>query len=93
MSLRRAFLFDLGDARVLAAGFQQHFAHVFGVVFQRRSHRVEADDPLGLLCSWAILPLAPPLANAGGGWEGVLLGRSNKGNPTPTLPCIRKGGK
>jgi len=41
-------LFDLGDARVLAAGFQQHLAHMFGVVLQRGGHRVQADDPLGL---------------------------------------------
>ena len=41
-------LLDLGDARILAAGLQQDFAHVVGIVVDGRSHRVDAGDPLVL---------------------------------------------
>src|SRR3546814_3503847 len=41
--------FDLGDARVLRAGLEQHLAHVAGVVLDGRGHGVDAGDPLVFL--------------------------------------------
>src|SRR3546814_15899440 len=37
--------------------------------------------------------LAPPPAKAGGGWEGVPTVRGDaRRHPSPTLPCLRRGG-
>src|SRR3546814_1176573 len=39
------------------------------------------------------LALAPPPAKAGGGWEGVPTARDDpERHPSPTLPCLRRGG-
>ena len=48
-ALAARVLFDLGQARVLAATLDQHLAHVVGVVLDGRGHRIDADDPLVLL--------------------------------------------
>src|SRR3546814_11631405 len=38
--------------------------------------------------------LAPPPAKAGGGWEGVPTVRGDaRRHPSPTLPCLRRGGR
>src|SRR5690606_18842352 len=41
-------LLDLGQARILRPGLDQHLAHVFGVVLDRCGNGVDADDPLVL---------------------------------------------
>src|SRR5690606_20660883 len=42
-------LLDLDQARVARAGFDQHLAHVLGVVLDRRGHGIDTHDPLVLL--------------------------------------------
>ena len=76
---------DLDDPRVLAAGLQQHLAHVLGIVLQCRGDRVEADDPLGLLAHVAIVPLLLSLRMQGEAGRGLLLPRPRAPLPNPPL--------
>ncbi len=52
-ALAARLLFDLGEARVLAAGLDQYLAHVIGVVLDGRGDSIDADDPLILLAHCA----------------------------------------
>ena len=58
---------DLGQPRILRAGLDQDFTHVFGVILQCRRHRIDAGDPLFLAHQYFFLVRLAGLACVGGG--------------------------
>ncbi|MNN37258.1 hypothetical protein D3C81_1511940 [compost metagenome] len=51
-TLAQGFFFNFDQARVLGTGLDQDFTNVLRVLLDRRSHGIDADDPLVLLAHW-----------------------------------------
>ena len=74
-ALAAGVFLDLGQARVLRTGLDQHFADVLGVVLDGGGDGVDADDPLAVL------------AHAGGDRKGGGYGRASAGRALRRGPC------